>query len=120
MSRMVANGSACWESMSLRVAVGVRGGVATFEMHLVRPESIELQQEVLIETDHTVISYIRLGHPALNPFGIKLFIPRRVERICEIDSPPIATELNHLRSTVEGLPRPARMGLAADDSTDFD
>src|SRR5208282_1762663 len=59
---------------------------------------------------------VELHHPALDAFRIKLSVPRRIERIGEIDALAIAAELDHLRGAVQRSLRLLGMRGLADDS----
>src|SRR5262245_25218765 len=90
---------------SLRIAVGVRRSISTFEMHLVRPGTIEFQKEVVIKPHAAVFPDNCLHHPSANAIGIELLIPRRVKRIGEVHSPAVTADLDHLRAAVKCFPR---------------
>src|SRR5579863_3292043 len=83
------------------VAVGVGGGVAAFEAYLVTAQLAELQEEVRIDFQAALGFGIELYHPAPDALGIELHVPRRIERVGEIDAPAVAADLDHLRTAVQ-------------------
>src|SRR5262245_18445358 len=85
------------------VAVGIGGGIATFQMYLVGPQSVELQEELRIEFDPTFGWDVQLGHPTFNAFRIKLLVPGLVKGIGEIHAPAITTDFHHLRPAVQRI-----------------
>src|SRR5947207_1141421 len=87
-----------------REAEGVRRCVAALQPHLVRPHSLlELDEEVLIEREAAGASHVELREPAADAVRVELRVPRTIERIGQVDAPPIAAHLDHLRAAVERL-----------------
>src|SRR4029077_5674639 len=112
--------SARHASLLVRVAIGVRRGVASFQAHLVRAQPVELDKELFIEFDPTVWVRIDLLHPTLETIGIELLVPRRVERVGEVDALAVAADLDHLRTSVESLFGLLRVSRSAHDATEVD
>ena len=57
--------------------------------------------------------HVDLGHPAADAVRVELVVPRRVERVGEVDALAVAADLDHLRTAVQRLPRLAGMRRAA-------
>src|SRR5215470_9234282 len=89
-------------------------------MNLMAAQSVEFQKELGIDLHAALRTGIELDHPALHALGIKLFVPRSVERIGEIDAAAIATEFDHLRATVERDLRPRGVRRTANDTAEMD
>ena len=79
------------------VAVGVRGGVAALQAHLMRPLALKSHKEVRIDLHPAVGIGVDLRHPSAQPLGIELLVPRRVQRVGQIDPAAVAAQLHHLR-----------------------
>src|SRR5690242_12631655 len=58
-------------------------------------------EEARIELDTAIDAGVELDHPAVEALWIELRIDGAVERISEIDAPPVAADLDHLRSAVQ-------------------
>src|SRR5207248_9764008 len=84
-----------------RVAVRVRGSVAALEPHLVRAFALERHEEVGIHRDPALLLGVDLGKPAADAVGIELRVPRRVERVRQVDASAVPADLDHLRAAVE-------------------
>src|SRR5256885_7858994 len=75
-----------------RIAIGIRRTVAAFKPHLVRPvRRRPLHEEFRIEADAAFRIGVELDHPPLDAIGIELWVDGAVQRIGEIDPPPVAT-----------------------------
>ena len=93
-----------WAASNVRIAIGIRGRVSALQAHLMREVAIRPgQEEVFIKFDSTLWLGVDLHHPALDPIGIELVIDCAVERIGEVDTVSITTDLHHLRSTIKRL-----------------
>src|SRR3954471_14593708 len=104
---------------SLRVAEGVRGGVATLKSHLVGPQPVlEFDEELWIEGHAAVRRDVDARHPAPNAVGVELRVPRGVERVREIDASAVATDLDHLRPAIQRALAGLRVRRPPDDATD--
>src|SRR6516164_8587184 len=106
-------------SFRLRVAVRVRRGVSTIQPYLVRSQPVELDEELFVELHSAVRVRVELHHPTLQPVGIDLLVPRRVQRVGEIDTLAIATDLYHLRAAVECLLGFIRVSRTAHDPAEM-
>src|SRR5688500_3491983 len=80
---------------------------------------LELDEEPRIESDPTGGVGVHLGDPAADAIGVELRIPRRVERVADVDALAVAAHLDHLRSSVERRVGVGRVRPAANDSTDL-
>src|SRR5687767_10756679 len=100
--------------------VGVRGGVAPFQVNLVASKVSELQPEITIHLDAALRTRIYLYHPATDSFGIKLLVPRTIQGIGEVDAPAITADLHHLRPAIQWRARVFRVRRLAHDSTEVD
>src|SRR5580698_5979953 len=70
-------------------------------MDLMGAEISEFKEKFPIEL-HAALGFgVDFYHPALNSIRIELHVPRRIERVREIDSAPIAAHFHHLRSPVQ-------------------
>ena len=83
-------------------------------------QPVELDEELFIELHSALRVRVELYHPTLQPIGIDLLVPRRVERIGEIDALAIAADFNHLRTAVERLLGLARVSRTAHDAAEMD
>src|SRR5271170_3712702 len=70
-------------------------------MDLVSAEVSEFQKELWVNFHAARGFGIELHHPTANTLRIKLRVPRRIQRVREIDSAPIAAEFHHLRAAVQ-------------------
>ena len=103
------------------ITVRVRRCVAALQADLVRAMlRVELDEELRIEGHRAVGCDVELDHPALDAVGIELIVPRAVERVREVDAPPVAADLDHLRAAVERRRRIRRMRRAPHDAADVD
>ena len=50
---------------------------------------------------------INLRHPSADPVRIELLVPGAIERVGEVDPPPVAADFHHLRAAVQRLSRTA-------------
>src|SRR6266478_9835364 len=81
---------------SSRIAIGIRRTVAAFKAHLVRPVRCRpFHEEFRIEADAAFRIGVELDHPSLDAIGIELWVDGAVQRIGEIDPPPVAADLHH-------------------------
>lgn len=62
---------------------------------------IGFHEKSLVKADSPQLGDVELRHPASDSSRVELFIPRRVERVREIDPFAIPTDLHHLRSAME-------------------
>src|SRR5215212_12162556 len=79
----------------------------------------EIEEEVGIKAHAARRVGIELDHPPLDALGIELRVPGQVERVGDVDTAPVAANLDHLRTTVERSRR-GRMGSLTDDAADAD
>src|ERR1700674_972063 len=86
-----------------RIAVRVGRGVSALEVDLVGA-LLKLGEESILQAETAAGLGIDEGGPALDTFGVELLLPARVQRVGQIDSLAIATDLDHLRPAVQ---RPA-------------
>src|SRR5262245_50217051 len=70
----------------LREAVGIRAGVSAFEVHLVGPHAVELDEAGGIERHAAVLLHIDLRKPPLDAVGIELIVPRAIQRVGHVDA----------------------------------
>src|SRR5690606_32121872 len=98
-----------WRCVLVRVAERVRRGVAALQAHLVRPQRPELREEARVERHPPVLADVELRRPAHDALRVELLVPGRVERVREVDAPPVAADLHHLRAAVERAPRRRRV-----------
>src|SRR5436190_1680499 len=112
--------SAQHASFRVRITVGVRRSVAPFQPKLVRAQPVELNKEFLVEFHPTLWVGIDLYHPTLYPIGIELFVPRRVQRVGEVDALAVAADLDHLRTAIQSLLGLLRVCRPAHDATEVD
>src|ERR1700756_1808884 len=83
-------------------------------------QPVELDKELFVELHRALRIQIDFRHPALNAIGIKLLVPRRVERVGKVAALAVAADLDHLRTTVESHARLLRVGGAANDPTEVE
>src|SRR5262249_8166792 len=84
-----------------REAERVRGGVAAFEMDLVRPLALERHEELRVDPDAAARIGVELRNPAPNAFRIELRGPELIERVAHVDPSAVAAHLDHLRTAVQ-------------------
>src|SRR6516162_7873990 len=65
------------------------------------PQFTEIHEELGIQLHAAFRSGLELHHPALDPLRIKLGVPRRVQRVGEVDALAVAAELDHLGGAVQ-------------------
>src|SRR3954447_21806339 len=107
------------EDSGLRIAIGIGRGVTALQPDLVGALVAEVEEEVGVEAHAARRVGIELDHPTLDTFGIELRVPGQVERVGDVDAPPVTADLDHLRTTVERSRR-GRVGSLADDAADAD
>src|SRR5690348_8372931 len=78
----------------------------------------EIHEELGIDFHAAFRFGIELHHPALDAFRIKLSVPRRVQRVGEVDAFAVSAKLDHLRSAVQLSFGLLRMRSFADDSAE--
>src|ERR1700752_1148902 len=83
-------------------------------------QAVELDKELFVEFHPALWVQIDFRHPALNAIGIKLLVPRGVERVGKVAALAVATDLDHLRTAVESHARLVRVGGAANNPTEVD
>src|SRR5580700_75798 len=86
-------------------------------MDLMAAEILEFKKEFRVDLHAALGLGIELYHPAPNSVRIELRVPRRIKRVCEIDSTSVAAHLHHLRAAVQGCAGLLRMSSAAHDTT---
>src|SRR5271155_1056989 len=86
-------------------------------MDLMASQIPEFKKEFRVDGHATCRLGIELHHPAANSVGIELRVPRRIQRVREIDAPSIAAELHHLRAAVQATTGIFRMRGTAHDAT---
>jgi hypothetical protein len=70
----------------LRIAIRIRGGVATLQPDLVRPVAGRpVNKEISVELDAAFGLGVDLDHPAVEPLRIELRVDRAVQRVRKID-----------------------------------
>src|ERR1700689_5903303 len=85
-----------------RIAERVRRRISALQPDLMRAIAIfGWQEEVRIGLHPTIRLHVALHHPAFDAGGIELTVPSAVESVGEVDTPPIAAHLNHLRPPVD-------------------
>jgi hypothetical protein len=89
-------------------------------VHLVRPQPVELQQEVPRQLEAARSGDIRPHHPAADSLRIKLLIPRRVQRVRKVHSLSVPADLHHLGPAVQRFLGLAGVRRAPHDSTNLD
>src|SRR5262249_47611440 len=105
--------------LALRIAIGVGRAVAALQPHLVWPVALRpVDEEFRVEANAAFGLGIELDHPAVNAVGIELRIDRPIEGVGEIDPPPVAADLDHLRAAVELAVLGAGMDGARNDAAD--
>src|SRR5580704_6977000 len=107
-------------SFRIREAIGVRRSVATFQPHLVCAQPIELDEKLFIQAHPTLRVRVDLDHPTLYAIWIELLVPRRVQRVGEINALSVAADLDHLRRALQLLTGLAWVRRAAHDATHMD
>ena len=75
-------------------------------------------EELFIEGDTACRIGVELRHPAFDAVRIELLIDGAIERVGEIDAPPVTTDLHHLWATVERAVLGGRMRGPGNDSPD--
>src|SRR5271170_216980 len=68
-----------------------------------RSQIAELDKQLGIELNATILRNIKLNHPAPDAIGIELLVPGGVQRIGEIDAASVAADFHHLRAAVQRL-----------------
>src|SRR5437660_2061720 len=79
---------------------------------------VALQEKVFVKRDAAIASGIKFHHPTADAVGIELLVPRRIERVGEIDPFAVAAYLHHLRSACEWLIWFLRVRRAIGDAAD--
>src|SRR5262249_37011705 len=95
----VAQGQTAVQLIS-RVAVRVRRGVASFQVDLVAA-LLGPDEELRVGAQAAGLAGVPAHQPALDAVGVDLGVPRRVERVAQVDAPAVAAQLDHLRAAVE-------------------
>src|SRR5689334_8899100 len=75
-------------------------------------------KEIRIKSNACILPRIELHQPAIDAFRIELLVDRAVERVREINAPPVAADLDHLRPAVERATPGGRMTGACNDAAD--
>src|SRR4051812_30363194 len=85
-----------------REAVGIRRAVASLQPDLMREMALRpLDEEFRVEGDAALRIGIELHHPAIEAVVIDLLVDGAVERVGEVDPPPVPADLDHLRPARE-------------------
>jgi hypothetical protein len=66
-------------------------------------EFAKIHEKLGIKLDAPLRRNVQLNHPSADAVGIKLFVPRSVQGVCEVHATAIATDLDHLRAAVQGF-----------------
>src|SRR6185312_4727086 len=85
-------------------------------MHAVA--GFDRHEDLRIELQTAARIGIALDHPSLDALGIELSIPRAIQTVGEVHTPPIAAHLNHLRSAIYRAR--SRVRRAIDDAAEPD
>src|SRR5262245_31578001 len=101
------------------IAERIRRTIAALKPDLMRPISVRKAHPV-VRCQLEAAARVRIGHDlsAWHAVGIKLVVPRRIERIGPVDPLAITANLDHLRTACIRLA--ARVGRAASDAADVD
>src|SRR4051812_50153318 len=91
---------------SRREAVRVARRVAAGQADLVRALAGELDVEVGVDLEVAVA--VELDHPAVDALRVELAVPRRVQRVRQVDALAVAAYLDHLRAPRQLARRRAR------------
>src|SRR5437016_11209423 len=102
--------------LTSRETVGIGGGIAALQAHLVRPHVVELQEELRIQLEPAATGRIQLGQPAAHTIRIKLLIPCPVQGIGDVNPASVAAHLDHLRASIERYARARCVRLPAYDA----
>src|SRR5690348_9615138 len=94
------------------VAVRIGRSVPAFQAHLMASEFAEINKKTRVELHAALGIRVNLYHPTPDAFRVELRVPRRVERVCEVNTAAITADLHHLRSTVERRACPLGMRCA--------
>src|SRR5262245_46567776 len=86
-----------------RETVGIRTGVAAFEVDLVRTHAVELEESVLGDAETAGRAHVHLREPAPDAVGIELLVPRAIERVGHVEPLSVAADLHHLRPAIQRL-----------------
>src|SRR5689334_17102851 len=81
---------------------------------------LELDQETLIEGNAALGIDIDPGHPAADAVRIELRVPRRIERVRDVDAASVTADLDHLRAAVERAVARLRVRCAAHHPADLE
>src|SRR5258708_39555779 len=60
-----------------------------------------VHKKISVQSHAACERHIYLGHPAANSVRIKLVVPCAKERVREVNAAAVATDLHHLRATVQ-------------------
>src|SRR5688500_20386975 len=101
-------------------AEGIGGGVASLQTDLVRAHVAKIHEEIGRRRELPLRIHVQSSEPASNAARIELRVPGEVERVGHVDATAIATQLDHLRPTVERPIRFRRMRRAAHYSAEVD
>src|SRR5271154_3681915 len=85
-------------------------------MDLMAAQIPEFEKEFRVDGHAARGPSIELHHPAANSVRIELRVPRRIQRVREIDATSIAAELHHLRAAVQTTTGIFRMRGATHDA----
>src|SRR5580704_3258253 len=89
-------------------------------MDLMAAQVAKFQKEFWIKRHAAGGLGVELYHPAANSVGIELYVPWRVQGVGEIDATSIAADLDHLRTSIQGVASIFRMRGSAHDSAQVD
>src|SRR5271155_2200234 len=124
MPARAAAASAQRHLQSAGEAVRVAGRVTALEPDLVDPAAAKFvavreESDVGDKTARGEVG-VKLRHPCSDAVGIKDLVPRRVQRVGDVDPSAVTADLYHLRSAAEQQGRSRRVRLASYDPSDVD
>src|SRR5690349_23992220 len=98
------------------IAIGIRRAIAALKANLVRSLTFRpVDEEFRIEGHAAFRLDVQFHHPAVDALRVELRIDRAIERVGEIDAPPVAADFDHLRAAIELAVLCAGMARARDD-----
>src|SRR5215469_401963 len=77
-----------------------------------------VDKKLRIKSDAALRLGVKFHHPTVDPFRVKLWVDGAIQRIGEIDPPPVTAHFDHLWAAAEFAVLRARMARARDDATD--
>src|SRR6185436_15465834 len=97
------------------IAERIRRTIPALEPDLMRPQFPKIHKKVWIKGHTASRVDVHPHHPATH-VRVKLIIPAAVERVGKVNTPSIATYLDHLRSPLHNTALRMRRGI--DQTTD--